>query len=38
VAFFPPLVRYFLIAAGSRFAIRPAQNISLAQCSEIPYA
>jgi hypothetical protein len=41
-AIFPPLLpksaRYFLIAAGSRFAIRPARNISLAQCSENPYA
>jgi hypothetical protein len=33
----PSSARYFLIAAGSRFAIRPAQ-ISLAQCSEYPYA
>ncbi len=42
-AFFPPLLpssaRYFFIAAGSRFAIPSShRNISLAQCSEIPYA
>jgi hypothetical protein len=41
-AFFPPLLprsaRYFLIAAGSRFAIRAPETLLLRKCSEIPYA